>query len=74
MMMFGGLFMVILVIVVVALFVGGGSAAGRAFWAGGGQDAKQRSALQVLEERFARGEIDREEFEQRKGVLERRPS
>lgn len=28
------------------------------------------SALQLLEERFARGEIDREEFEERRRVLE----
>ncbi len=27
-------------------------------------------ALSVLEERFARGEIDREEFDQRRGVLQ----
>jgi hypothetical protein len=58
MLMGGGLFMVILVIAVVALFIGGGSIAGRAFWARGDQDAKERSALQLLEERFANGEID----------------
>jgi putative membrane protein len=28
------------------------------------------SAIQVLEERFARGEIDRDEFEERRRVLE----
>ena len=72
MMMFGGLFMVLLVIVVVALLVGGGSTAGRAFWARGDQDANQRSALQLLEERFASGEIDREEFERRREILIRR--
>ncbi len=27
-------------------------------------------ALEILEERFARGEIDREEFEQRRAVLQ----
>ncbi len=40
----GWLFMVILVIAVVAALVWGGSTAGRALWARGGQDDKQRSA------------------------------
>jgi len=72
MMMGGWLFMMILPIAVVALVVWALSASGRAFWAGGDQDAKQRSALQILEERFSRGEIDREEFERRQEVLSRR--
>lgn len=71
-MMFGGFFMVILVIAVVALFVWGGSPAGRALWARGDQDGGERSALRILEERFASGEIDREEFERRREVLSRR--
>ena len=29
-----------------------------------------RSAVQILEERFARGEIDRDEFEERRRALE----
>jgi len=32
--------------------------------------AHARSAIEVLEERFARGEIDRDEFEERRRVLE----
>jgi putative membrane protein len=72
MMMGGWLFMVLLPIVVVALVIWALSASGRGFWAGGDQDAKQRSALQLLEERFARGEIDREEFERRRAILTRR--
>lgn len=72
MMMSGWLFMVILPIVVVALVIWGVSASGRAFWARGDQAGKERSALQILEERFASGEIDREEFERRREILSRR--
>ena len=72
MMMGGWLFMVLLPIVVVALVIWALSASGRAFWAGGDQAGTQRSALQLLEERFASGEIDREEFERRRDVLARR--
>ncbi|HZD68362.1 MAG TPA: SHOCT domain-containing protein [Actinomycetes bacterium] len=68
-MMFGWFFMVILVIAVVAALVWGGSTAGRAVWTRGDQDGEQRSALRILEERFASGEIDREEFERRREIL-----
>jgi putative membrane protein len=41
----------------------------------GGHDGQgTRSAHDVLAERFARGEISQEEFEERRRVLERRPS
>jgi len=40
----------------------------RGFSRSGGRDP-DRSAIQVLEERFARGEIDRDEFEERRRVL-----
>ena len=72
MMMGGWLFMVILPIVVVALVVWALSTRGGAFWARGDQAGKERSALQLLEERFARGEIDHEEFERRREALVRR--
>ena len=72
MMMGGWLFMVLLPIVVVALVIWALSASGRSLWAGGDQAGKERSALQLLEERFARGEIDREEFEQRREILAQR--
>ena len=72
MMMGGWLFMVILPIVVVALVVWALSTRGGGFWARGDQAGKERSALQLLEERFARGEIDHEEFQRRRDTLVRR--
>lgn len=39
---------------------------------GGSSERSERRPLEILEERFARGEIDRDEFEERKRVLEGR--
>lgn len=39
-----------------------------------GDGGSNRSARDILAERFARGEITEEEFEERKRVLEHRPS
>jgi uncharacterized membrane protein len=72
MMMIGGLFMVIVVIAVVALLVRSASTAGRAFGARGNHDGDEPSALRILEQRFASGEIDRAEFEQRRELLAQR--
>ncbi len=69
--MVGWLVMVVLAVVVVALLVWGVSTPGRAWWARRDQDAKERPALRILEERFASGEIDREEFERRRMILAR---
>lgn len=35
----------------------------------GGGATRDRGALEILDERFARGEVDREEYEARKAVL-----
>jgi len=60
MLLFWGL--VIAAIVVVVKFATGG----RNF----GLRDKEKSALNILKERYARGEIEREEFEQKKRDLE----
>ncbi len=66
-MILGPLMMIIFVAVIVVLVV----LAVR--WLGGpGARAQQptgRAPLEILEERFARGEIEREEFEARRGAL-----
>ena len=67
-MFFGPLMMIIFLAVVVALVV----LAMR--WLGGGHGASQplsptKTPLDILKERFARGDIDKEEFEERRRVL-----
>ena len=59
---FGILFIAAIAIAVVLVVraLGGGSAA---------RGGAGRSALDILDERFARGEIDREDYEERKRVL-----
>jgi putative membrane protein len=42
----------------------------RKFWNRVGHSGRTEAALDVLRERFARGELDREEFESRRQVLE----
>ena len=69
-MMYGGWFMgpfmmlVTLGLIIVAIVV-----VSRLF----GTGSKSGSALHILEERFARGEIDRDEFEERRKALSRCP-
>ncbi len=66
-MILGPLMMIAFVAVVVAVVVllmrwlGGGHAMG--------SRAAERTAIDILEERFARGEIDKDEFEERRRVL-----
>jgi putative membrane protein len=69
-MIFGPIVMIlfvaaIVVLVVIALrWLGGGAGP-----AGPGHRHAGRSPLDILEERFARGEIDKEEFEERRRIL-----
>ncbi len=68
-MIFGPLMMIVFialtvaVVVLVVRWLGG---------AGGGpaQGSKPKAALEILEERFARGEIDKDEFEDRRRALQ----
>ncbi len=66
-MFFGPLMMIAVIAAVVAVVVL------LVRWLGGGQTRRPgstgRGALDILEERFARGEIDREEFDERKRAL-----
>jgi putative membrane protein len=65
-MIFGPLFMILMLAVVIAVVVL------LVRWAGGlGQATapSHRTPLDILKERFARGEIDKDEFEERRRVL-----
>ncbi len=58
------LFWILLVVAIIALV--------RGMWASGASSAERRqekSALDILKERYARGEIEREEFEQKRRDL-----
>ncbi len=52
--------LIVAVVVLIVRWLGG---------AGGGGTRGSKAALTILEERFARGEIDKEEFEQRRQTL-----
>ncbi len=66
-MIFGPLMMIVFialivgVVVLVVRWLGG---------AGPTQGSKPKAALEILEERFARGEIDKDEFEDRRRALQ----
>ena len=69
----GWIFGPLMMIVFIALIVGVVVLVVR--WLGGvgggpAQGAKPRAALEILEERFARGEIDKDEFEDRRRALQ----
>ena len=69
--MMGGELLLVLVVVAAVFFILRGSDA--LPWRGG-VTPDQPGARQILAERFARGEISEEEFEQRTRVIERRSS
>jgi len=68
-MIFGSLMMilfwggVILAIILAVRWIGGG------FYHGSSPSAERKTPHEILEERFARGEIDKEEFEEQKRLL-----
>lgn len=67
-MMFGGLMMIvfwggIILLVVLAVRWIGGSSSDRTL------SPASKSALDILDERFARGEIDKDEYEERRKIL-----
>lgn len=63
--------MVLWSLLLIALVVGGVSLAVRAFRGTGGSTIEGgSSALRILEDRFAHGEIERDEFEERRRTLE----
>ena len=69
---FGWLMMVLVVVLIVAVVIG----VMRWIFPGGHRPppssrAPQKSALEILEERFARGEIDKDEFEEKRKTLSR---
>ncbi len=57
--------LIVAVVVLVVRWLGGMGGAG----GGAAQAERPKAALDILEERFARGEIDKEEFEQRRQTL-----
>lgn len=66
---FGGPIFWILIIVAIALLVPWLRSQGSASRKDDGSHADQR-AIEILEERYARGEIDRDEFERKRQDLE----
>lgn len=62
--MVGYVLLIVLLVLAVAWFLG------RAVTQGGAGATSQKSALDILKERYARGEIGKEEFEQKKRDLQ----
>ncbi|TAL52220.1 MAG: SHOCT domain-containing protein [Pandoraea sp.] len=65
---FGFLMMILLVVIVVAVVV---MLTRRASGFGPERQERRRKALDILDERYARGEIDADEYQRRRADLER---
>jgi putative membrane protein len=71
-MMMGPMWMILWALVFIAVVAGAGVLIWRAVQQRGGSDTRPWSgAHDTLDERFARGEIDAEEYEQRRRTLDR---
>jgi putative membrane protein len=67
---FGGLWMILFLVLIVAVIVMIVKGTMRA--SSSSQSPTQQTPLQILEQRYARGELEREEFLQKKHDLEHR--
>ena len=67
---FGWIFPLLMILVMVALCV---FMMNRRPWMHGSHRDTTASALRLLNERFAKGEISKEEFEEKRSILARRP-
>jgi putative membrane protein len=65
------LFWVVLIVLVVILARGFFQTGGGGFFqtGAGGETRPKKSAREILDERYARGEIDREEYDEKKRML-----
>jgi putative membrane protein len=73
-MMWGGGWWVFVIVMVACIYFMGRMMMGQGGHRDHGDGTSDRSARDILAERFARGEISEEEFEERKRVLEDRAS
>ncbi len=78
--LFGGFFMIIWWVIIIAVIVslvrwfaapgcGHGGSCGHGHGHGEGHGAEKDSAMEILKERYARGEIGKEEFEEKKDAI-----
>ena len=68
---FGGLWMILFLVLIVAVVVLIARGAGGARWSPpASKEVHHQTAMQILEERYARGEVNREEYLQIKRDLE----